>query len=159
MARNGKQDVPLVVGLFLMVLAMVSLGNLGLNIANSRDIAKTNARLNAFINKDSHGQFAPITKRESSDGVAALTQTDDDTPLELIPHPVYTNVMMSKMIYPNATRNEVVERAVNPYVWWGLGVFKLADSGWAIYNLVTSCRSWAGSEETSDSRKAGCVYG
>ena len=44
------EDVPLVIGIFLMVLAMVSLGNLGLNIANSRDIAKTNAKLNTFIN-------------------------------------------------------------------------------------------------------------
>jgi hypothetical protein len=84
MARNGQQDVPLVVGLFLMVLAMVSLGNLGLNIANSRDIAKTNAKLNAFINnnKDTHVVFAepPITKRGPSDEPNVFVEVDDDTP-------------------------------------------------------------------------------
>jgi hypothetical protein len=85
MVRNGQQDVPLVVGLFLLVLAMVSLGNLGLNIANSRDIAKTNAKLNAFIknsNKDSHVVFAepPIANREPADeSNVSVILADDDT--------------------------------------------------------------------------------
>jgi hypothetical protein len=78
--------------------------------------------------------------------------------LELIPHPVYTNVMMSKMIYPNTTMSSVAVKR-NQYLWWGLGVVKLMDSGYAMYGLISDCRAWAGSDEVDDSRKFGCVYG
>jgi hypothetical protein len=157
MPRDGKQDVPLVVGLFLMVLAMVSMGNLGLSIANSRDIYKINAKINAIINNDSHVMIAEVKKRESSDGSAVFARERDNTSLELSPHPVYGNVLMSKMIHPNSTRSEPVKE--DRLSQWGLGVSKLANTGDAIGDLASNCKSWSKLDEVEDSRKLGCVYG
>jgi hypothetical protein len=38
---------------------------------------------------------------------------------------------------------------------------KVVETGFALYQLITSCQSWAqdGSGETSDATKIGCVYG
>jgi hypothetical protein len=80
MARLGQQDVPLVVGLFLLVLAMVSMGNLGFSIANSRDIYKMNAKINAMINQDSHEKVVfPITNLEPSDGAVVIAREEVNT--------------------------------------------------------------------------------
>jgi hypothetical protein len=80
MARLGQQDVPLVVGLFLLVLAMVSMGNLGFSIANSRDIYKMNAKINAMINNDSHEKVVfPITNLEPSDGAVVIAREEVNT--------------------------------------------------------------------------------
>lgn len=80
MARLGQQDVPLVVGLFLLVLAMVSMGNLGFSIANSRDIYKMNAKINAMINNDSHEKVVfPITNLEPLDGPVVIAREEVNT--------------------------------------------------------------------------------
>lgn len=77
MARFGQQDVPLVVGLFLLVLAMVSLGNLGMSIANSRDIYNINAKINAIIEKDSLDKVVfPITNLEPSGGEVVIAREE-----------------------------------------------------------------------------------
>jgi hypothetical protein len=80
MARFGQQDVPLVVGLFLLVLAMVSLGNLGMSIANNRDIYKINAKISAIIEKDSLAKVVfPITNLEPSDGAVVIAREEVNT--------------------------------------------------------------------------------
>jgi hypothetical protein len=157
MPRDGKQDVPLVVGLFLMVLAMMSIGNLGLSIANSRDIYKINAKINAIIDNDSHVMIAEVTKRKSTDESAISARERENTSLNLSPHPVYANVLMSKMVHPNSTRSEAVRRDRSSR--WGLGVSKLANTGDAIGDLASNCKSWSGNDQVEDSRKLGCVYG
>jgi hypothetical protein len=157
MARNGKQDVPLVVGLFLLVLAMMSIGNLGLSIANSRDIYKINAKINAIINNDSHVMIAEVTKRETADESAVFTRKEDNTSLELSPHPVYANVLMSKMVYPNKTSGGTFVRDWSSR--WGLGLSKLEETGNAIRGLASNCRLRAGSDDAEGSRKLECLYG
>jgi hypothetical protein len=157
MPRNGQQDVPLVVGLFLMVLAMMSVGNLGLSIANSRDIYKINAKINAIINNDSHVMIAEVTKRGPSDESAVFAREKEDTSLELSPHPFYGNVLMSKMIYPNTTSSKVLKR-YRPSQW-GLGMSKLANTDGVIRGLAYDCRTWTEIDEVGDLRKLGCVYG
>jgi hypothetical protein len=166
MTRKEEQKVPLVVGLFLIFLTMMSVYNVGLSVANSRDITRTNAKLDAMINKDAQGEPARATKRESFDEPVIFAREENDTSLELIPHPVYTNVMMSKMIYPNTTSSvdssqhlEQRQNPKRPYLWWTLGVAKLGETGWAMYSLISDCQSWAGSDQTADSHKIGCVYG
>jgi hypothetical protein len=79
MARNGQHDIPSVVGLFLVVLAMMSMGNLGLLIANSRDIYKINAEINAIIDNDSHVMIArPYATLFRSDYAVACKDSYDD---------------------------------------------------------------------------------
>jgi len=157
MARNGQQDVPLVVGLFLMVLVMMSMGNLGLSIANRRDIYKINAKINAIIDNDSHVTIVEVTKRESFDESAVSTREEDDTSLELSPHPVYAKVLMRKMNQPNSTRSEAVERDRSSR--WGLAVSKLTNTGDSIRDRASNCRVWSSSKDTEDSSELGCVYG
>jgi hypothetical protein len=147
----------LVVGLFLMVLAMMSIGNLGLSIANSRDIYKINAKINAIIDNDSHVMIAEITKRKSSDEPASIAGEEDDRSLELSPHPMYANFLMSRMVYPNKTSSEAVKRDGNSR--WGLGVSKLANTRAAIRDLASDCRAWTDSDEIEDSSEFRCVYG
>jgi len=147
----------LVVGLFLMVLAMMSIGNLGLSIANSRDIYKINAKINAIIDNDSHVMIAEVTKRKSTDESAISARERENTSLNLSPHPVYANVLMSKMVHPNSMRSEAVRRDRSSR--WGLGVSKLANTGDAIGDLASNCKSWSGNDQVEDSRKLGCVYG
>jgi hypothetical protein len=166
MARNEEQKVPLVVGLFLIFLTMMSFSNLALSVANGRDITRTNAKLNAMIKQDSHGESARVTKREPFDELAVPAKEENNTSLELLPHPVYTNVMMSRMIYPNTTssvnlsqHHEQRDNPKRPYLWWTLGVAKLGETGWAMYSLISDCQAWAGSDQTEDSHKIGCVYG
>lgn len=79
MTRVGQQDVPLVVGLFLLVLAMVSLGTLGLSIANSRDIYKVNAKVNAMIDRDSHGRVFQVTNLEPAGGAVVVAREEVNT--------------------------------------------------------------------------------
>jgi hypothetical protein len=46
------------------------------------------------------------------------------------------------------------------FLWWYLaGIFKVVETGIALYQLADSCQSWSGSSETSDATKIGCVYG
>ena len=146
----------MVVGLFLMVLAMMSIGNLGLSIANSRDIYKINAKINAIIDNDSHVMIAEITKRESSDEPASIAREEDDRSLELSPHPMYANLLMSRMVYPNKTSSEAFKRDGNSR--WGLGVSKLANTSDAIRGLALKCNTWTDSDEIEASRKLECVY-
>lgn len=40
-----------------------------------------------------------------------------------------------------------------------LSSVRTVQAGFGIYQLVTSCQSWAGSSQTDDSTKIGCVYG
>ena len=157
MPRDEKQDVPLVVGLFLMVLAMMSIGNLGLSIANSRDIYKINAKINAIINNDSHVMIAEITKREYSDQLAVVGREKENISLELSPHPVYANILMSKMIHPNTTSSRPIEK--HQYSRWGLGVSKLASTGHAIRGLASNYRDCAEGDEVEETRKFERVYG
>jgi hypothetical protein len=166
MTRKEEQRVPLVVGLFLIFLTMMSVYNVGLSVANGRDITRTNAKLNALINQDSHSESARVTKRKLYDESAVPAKDGDDPSLELTPHPIYANVMMSKMIYPNTTSSvgssQHLEQRDNPkprYLWWTLGVAKLGETGYAMYSLISDCQSWAGSDQTADSTKVGCVYG
>jgi hypothetical protein len=140
-----------------MVLAMMSIGNLGLSIANSRDIYKINAKINAIIDNDSHVMIAEITKRESSDEPASIEKEEDDRSLELSPHPIYANLLISRMIYPNKTSSEAVKRDGNSR--WGLGVSKLANTGDAICDLASDCRAWTDSDKIEDSSELTCVYG
>jgi hypothetical protein len=155
--NNGQQDVPLVVGLFLLVLAMVSMGNMGLSIANSRDIYKINAKIKAMNDKDSHSAFPRVIKLPDEPVVVVAVMQEDDTSLELVPHPVYTNVMTSKMVYPNITISKSVTR--DRASWWSLGASKLANTGDAIYGLASDCKTWTGSDDVKDPRKLECVYG
>jgi hypothetical protein len=88
MPRNEEQRVPTVVGLFLLVLAMASLGNLALAIANGRDIDKINAKINAIIDSGSHGSVSKIAKKELSSGSVAIARGEDSTSVKLTPHPI-----------------------------------------------------------------------
>jgi hypothetical protein len=117
-----------------MVLAMMSIGNLGLSIANSRDIYKINAKINAIIDNNSHVMIAEITKREPSDEPASIEKEEDDRSLELSPHLIYANLLISRMVYPNKTSSEAVKRDGNSR--WGLGVSKVANTGDSIYGFV-----------------------
>ena len=81
---------------------------------------------------------------------------------ELVPHPVYYNVHILPMTYPNTTAMSNMTSLEKRYNWWALGgYYKNALAGVGIWTLAASCKAWYddGSANTSAAGKAGCVIG
>ncbi|CZR70177.1 uncharacterized protein PAC_20078 [Phialocephala subalpina] len=132
---------------------------------NVREITKLSDQLRALsvnvtaLENDNHGHGESTNRLDKrDDGNASFTAPG----LQLVPHPIYYNVQTMPMVYPNTTAVSTRSEHEKLYLWWLLGgAFKVVETGFALYQLATSCQSWAadGSSETSDATKIGCVYG
>jgi hypothetical protein len=144
---------------FILLLAWLSISTT-LNINEIRNLSE---RIDALQAK----MTAPgLQRRDSNPTSITLANTIDtttdsanSTSLELVPHPVYYNIFTLPMLYPNSTTEQVTNtsaRVEKRFLWWFLaGVFKVVETGIALYQLADSCQSWSGSSETSDATKIG----
>jgi hypothetical protein len=168
---TGKENAPfrwdmrikMLCASLILLLAWLSISTT-LNIKEIRNLSE---RIDALQAKMTAPDLQRRDSNPTSVTLATTTETTADslnsTTLELVPHPVYYNILTLPMLYPNSTAELATNtsaRVEKRFLWWYLaGIFKVVETGIALYQLADSCQSWSGSSETSDATKIGCVYG
>lgn len=77
-------------------------------------------------------------------------------------HPYHSSYRMTQFAQPlhHRVKNNVesTDQLEKRYIWWVLAVVKLAETGWAMYQLISSCKDWS-DNGASPGNTSGCLYG
>lgn len=159
--RKRQPDLDSKLIKWLACSAVVFLLYLGITTTlNVKEISKLSARLDILEAKLPTPEFVATKETDIVNSHLERREDANGTSLQLIPHPIYYNVLTLPMMHPNTTSVSNGTQHEKRYLWWALGgIFKVSESGIGIYQLISSCPSWADSTETDDATKIGCVYG
>lgn len=151
--RQISRKQKLLVAIFAVLLMGTLLSNIGLIMRDAAGNPIPDILVQSTDNDDLYDKeviehvTSAISKRENKNDVYDLLQ----------PHPYLSDVTVFQQVqnvsFIGASSDDTLEKR---YLWWVLAVvWKVAETGVAMWNLVTACEDWS----SSVSNKINCVYG